>query len=79
MSQSPDVFYAGSCGEGGFGGLSPDVARMMGHNVARANADYMRHEPQGKYGITDDDLRCDADSARKTADVVKIQRELYAG
>ena len=58
-----------------FGGLSKDVARMMGLNTARAMADYMANGSQGKFGVVEDDFRCDADSGDKLGLVARLNKD----
>jgi len=48
-----------------FGGLDFETAKMFGLRKAIALADYMNFGSNGKYGIVEDDFRCDADSGQK--------------
>ncbi len=60
--------------QGEFGGLPREIAKMLGMDTARAMADYMQHGSQGKFGIVEDDFRCDADSPQKLADIVRMHQ-----
>ena len=47
-----------------------EVTKLLGFKVSTAMNDYINHGPLGSYSITEDDFRCDADSAEKLSTIV---------